>query len=196
MNIFVLDKDPVIAAKMSCDKHIVKMILESAQMLCTAKRVADGELYIAKTKNGRDIKRWRLPNSNEEAVIYKAGWLGHPSTKWVMESAYNYTWLYKHFKALNEEFMERFPKNKPLGHKSFQLLGDILKEPPLKATLNKIATLPTPAMPEECKVFNEGVIDVVASYRKYYIMKKTDFARWSHPGKAPEWFTEGVANAS
>ena len=196
MNIFVLDKDPVIAAKMSCDKHIVKMILESAQMLCTAKRVADGELYIAKTKNGRDIKRWRLPNSNEEAIIYKAGWLGHPSTKWVMESAYNYSWLYRHFKALNEEFMERFPKNKPLGHKSFQLLGDILKEPPLNATLNKIATLPTPSMPEECKVFNEGVIDVVASYRKYYIMKKVDFARWSHPGKAPEWFTEGVANAS
>ena len=115
MNIFVLDKDPVIAAKMSCDKHIVKMILESAQMLCTAKRVADGELYIAKTKNGRDIKRWRLPNSNEEAIIYKAGWLGHPSTKWVMESAYNYTWLFKHFKALNEEFMERFPKNKPFS---------------------------------------------------------------------------------
>ena len=195
MNIFALDKDPVIAAKMSCDKHIVKMILESAQMLCTAKRVADGELYMAKTKNGRDIKRWRLPNSNEEAVIYKAGWLGHPSTKWVMESAYNYTWLYRHFKALNDEFMERFPKNKPLGHKSFQLLGDVLKEPPLNATLNKIATLPTPAMPEECKVFNEGVIDVVASYRKYYIMKKKDFARWSHPGKAPEWFTEGVANA-
>tara|TARA_Y100000389_G_C17464398_1_gene524315 strand:- start:2557 stop:3144 length:588 start_codon:yes stop_codon:yes gene_type:complete len=195
VNIFALDKDPVIAAKMSCDKHIVKMILESAQMLCTAKRVADGELYMAKTKNGRDIKRWRLPNSNEEAVIYKAGWLGHPSTKWVMESAYNYTWLYRHFKALNDEFMERFPKNKPLGHKSFQLLGDVLKEPPLNATLNKIATLPTPAMPEECKVFNKGVIDVVASYRKYYIMKKKDFARWSHPGKAPEWFTEGVANA-
>jgi len=194
VNIFVLDKDPVIAAKMSCDKHIVKMILESAQMLCTAKRVADGELYMAKTKNGRDIKRWRLPNSNEEAVIYKAGWLGHPSTKWVMESAYNYTWLFKHFKALNEEFMERFPKNKPLGHKSFQLLGDILKDPPVNATLNKIMTLPTPAMPEECKVFNEGVIDVVASYRKYYIMKKVGFARWSHPGKAPEWFTEGVAN--
>ena len=59
MNIFVLDENPVIAAKMACDKHIVKMILESAQMLCTAKRVQDGELYMAKTKNGRDIKRWR-----------------------------------------------------------------------------------------------------------------------------------------
>ena len=35
MNIFYLHKDPVIAAEMSCDKHVVKMILESAQLLCT-----------------------------------------------------------------------------------------------------------------------------------------------------------------
>ena len=32
MNIFVLDKDPIISAQMQCDKHIVKMPLESAQM--------------------------------------------------------------------------------------------------------------------------------------------------------------------
>ena len=41
MNIFYVDRDPVKAAQMMCDKHIVKMILESAQMLCTAKRVLD-----------------------------------------------------------------------------------------------------------------------------------------------------------
>ena len=43
MNIFYLDTDPVLAAQMQCDKHVVKMILESAQMLCTAHRVLDGE---------------------------------------------------------------------------------------------------------------------------------------------------------
>ena len=42
MNIFYLDKDPKKAAEYSCDKHVVKMILESAQMLCTAHRVQDG----------------------------------------------------------------------------------------------------------------------------------------------------------
>ena len=41
MNIFYLDKDPVKAAQYSCDKHVVKMILESAQMLCTAHKVQD-----------------------------------------------------------------------------------------------------------------------------------------------------------
>ena len=33
MNIFVLDKDPEIAAQMACDKHVVNMIVETAQML-------------------------------------------------------------------------------------------------------------------------------------------------------------------
>ena len=38
MNIFVLDRNPTIAAQMACDKHVVKMILETAQMLCTVAR--------------------------------------------------------------------------------------------------------------------------------------------------------------
>ena len=42
MNIFVLDNDPDTAARMMCDKHVVKMIVESAQMLSTAHRVLDG----------------------------------------------------------------------------------------------------------------------------------------------------------
>ena len=45
MNIFYLDRDPKIAAQLACDKHVVKMILESAQMLCTAHRVLDGDDY-------------------------------------------------------------------------------------------------------------------------------------------------------
>ena len=61
-----------------------------------------------------------------------------------MKSAYNYIWLYRHFKALNDEFMNRFPKNKKTGgHKSFILLGDLLSVPPKNAPLNVIGTLHT-----------------------------------------------------
>ena len=42
MNIFYLNESPEIAAVEHNDKHCVKMILESAQMLCTAHRVLDG----------------------------------------------------------------------------------------------------------------------------------------------------------
>ena len=60
MNIFVLDKNPLSAAHQMCDKHIPKMIVESAQMLCTAHRICDpiGE-YLDLGKNGRKIKRWK-----------------------------------------------------------------------------------------------------------------------------------------
>ena len=50
MNIFYLDKDPIKAAQMSCDKHCVKMIVESAQMLSTANRMIDGKEYTDLTK--------------------------------------------------------------------------------------------------------------------------------------------------
>ena len=56
---------------MMCDKHIVKMILESDQMLCTVARVLDGTLYEDKTKNGRKIKRWRLDNITKKQSFTK-----------------------------------------------------------------------------------------------------------------------------
>ena len=187
MNIFYIDKDPVKAAQMLSDKHVVKMILESAQMLCTAKRVLDGTEYIAKTKNGRNIRRWRLENSNEDAILYKAGWLSHPSTQWVMQSANNFIWLYKHMIALNDEYKLRY--NHTEDHLTIQKLADILKYPPKNAKTNVEATDPIPVMPDECKISG----DVVASYRNYYIMKKQDIATWKSPAKMPEWFAESMS---
>ena len=124
MNIFFLHKHPVIAAQMQCDKHVVKMILESAQLLSTCHRVLDGTEYYDKTANGRKIKRWTHPNPNLEPLLYKAGWVKHPSTIWLFESAYNYMWLYKHMMALNEEYKKRYNHTK--NHLTIDKLGDIL----------------------------------------------------------------------
>ena len=188
MNIFYLSKDPIEAARMSCDKHVCKMIIESAQMLSTAHRLLDGEEYMDKTKNGRNIKRWRLKNSNEEAIIYKASHIKHPSTIWVMSSAYNYRWLYLHMIELNEEFKKRYNHTK--DHMTIRKLKDLLLHPPKNISLGKIGTDPTPAMPDECKIPG----DVVGSYRKYYIMKKREFATWKAPAKMPDWYKEGLDN--
>ena len=186
MNIFYLDKDPAVAAQMSCDKHVCKMIIESAQMLSTAHRMIDGKQYTGKTKTGRNIKRWLHPNSNLEKTLYLACHTGHPSTVWVMSSAYHYTWLYKHMIALHKEWQLRYGHKEE--HKTIKLLGDILKHPPMNIQLNKIATEPTPAMPEYCKVPG----DSIASYRKYYVMEKTRFATWKSPATVPLWYSEGV----
>ena len=72
MNIFFLHPDPLTAAEMHCDKHCVKMILETAQMLCTAHRALDGD------------KRADIYN------MYKTAHLNHPSTKWVRGSLLQY----------------------------------------------------------------------------------------------------------
>ena len=66
MNIFYLHRDPRVAARYHNDKHVVKMILESAQMLSTAHRELDGNL-------------------NE--TMYRPTHKNHPSTVWVRESS-------------------------------------------------------------------------------------------------------------
>ena len=188
MNIFYLDKDPKKAAEYSCDKHVVKMILESAQMLCTAHRVQDGKMVVGKSKTGRKRTTYEHPNSNMDKILYGAGWLKHPSCIWVMDSAYNYMWLYKHMMALNEEYKLRYNHTK--DHLCIQKLGEVLSTPPTNAPINVMGTDATPAMPDECKVPG----DVVASYRKYYIMKKQRFATWKTT--IPTWYSEGIANAN
>jgi len=188
MNIFYVHKDPVIAAKMLIDRHVVKMIVESAQMLSTAHRILDGTEYYDKTKNGRKIKRWKHPNSNMEKILYLAGHVKHPSTLWVMDNIFHYSWLYNHMLALNEEFKIRYGHTK--DHMTIRKLGELLKHAPKNIPVNKIGTDPTPAMPDECKIPG----DVVGSYRKYYIMKKRSFASWKAPAIIPEWYLNGIKN--
>ena len=78
MNIFYLHEDPDVSAKMHCDKHVVKMIIEYAQLMSTAHRILDGEEYEGRTKIGRRIRRWKHPNKNVENTIYKASHINHP----------------------------------------------------------------------------------------------------------------------
>lgn len=102
MNIFVLDKDPMISATYHNDKHVVKMIVESAQMLSTAHRVSG-------------------LNVNES--IYKEAYKNHPCSVWVRQSSSNYLWLYTLFLGLLVEYEKRFNKKhscmrliEPLSH--------------------------------------------------------------------------------
>ncbi len=187
MNIFALDSDPVIAAEMCCDKHVVKMILESAQMLSSVKRVLDGreEEYFDKKMKTKFV----LSDQEEEERVYRVGWLNHPSTQWVMKNKSHYVWLWKHFEALNKEFIKRYHNNDiQKSHSSYKILGNILKTPPRNIPDKPGFDLPTPAMPRECLIYDESNnILIVESYRNYYIMKK-DFATWKSPAKIPYWY--------
>lgn len=86
MNIFVLDTDPKVAAKMMCDKHVVKMIVESAQMLSTI----------------REANGCKAP--------YKPTHAKHPCTVWAGKTKQNYQWLYDHGIALCSEYTNRYSR--------------------------------------------------------------------------------------
>ena len=80
MNIFVLDLDPTKAAEYQCDRHVVKMVLESAQLLCSA----------------------------HESAPYKRTHYNHPSAVWTRSSLSNYRWLLDHAYALAAEYYRRY----------------------------------------------------------------------------------------
>ena len=109
MNIFVLEDCPVKAAEVQCDKHVVKMIVESGQMLSTAHRMLDGNLEVYINANGRKARRYNLSDWRQQ-VLYKAVHYHHPCTVWTMESSENYLWHYIHFVALCDEYTHRYGK--------------------------------------------------------------------------------------
>ena len=180
MNIFILDKDPKIAAQMLCDKHIPKMIVESAQMLSTAHRMLDGTPEKRRSKSGKTIQTYYSFGDIRDSMYYLAVHKYHPCTTWTMESLDNYNWHYGHFASMAAEYNYR--RNKT--HATWQKMGMILAAPPEnipKKGLTEFAQ----AMSHypECKV--EG--DAVQAYRNYYHTAKP-FAKWEWGRQAPHWW--------
>ena len=177
MNIFALHTDPVIAAQMHCDKHVVKMIIEYAQLMSTAHRVLDGTMYLDKTKNNRNIKRWRLVDTISESEVYKASHINHPSGIWTRKTKANYEYLYTMFVALCEEYTIRYGRK----HLTQEKLEHILCTAPVNIPDGELTELPQ-AMPDDAKLPN-----VIEAYRNYYRVYKKDFAKWTKR-QTPEWF--------
>ncbi len=171
MNILYLNDDPFISAKMMTDKHIVKMTLESAQLLCTAHRVLDGKQSI-QVLNKRKKKIWVYPDSDLDSILYKATHVNHPCSIWTRSSKENYFWLYDHFTALCREYTFRYGK----VHLCEKKLLDILKTPPINIS-NEESKEQGIATPKE--YYSESKID---TYRAYYenekLKKDSDINRY------------------
>lgn len=145
MNIFVLDLIPERAAQYHCDKHVVKMILETAQILST-------------------VVVGKIPQARE--VLYKPTHKSHPCVIWASQSVKNMLWLASLGFALCEEFEYRYGKK----HKSEKI---ILNATILGLTFPRIKypevelTPFTQAMPEKYRNDNP-----VKAYRDYYKNEK------------------------
>ncbi len=127
MNIFVLDQDIEKCAQFHCDQHVVKMILESVQILCTA----------------LNKKGFETP--------YKSTHEKHPCVLWVGESYDNFLWLQSLAVALNEEYRWRYDKS--VDHKSISILSKISGMIYPSIGLTSFAQ----AMPESYKVIDDPV---------------------------------------
>ena len=181
MNIFVLDSNPIKSAQLQCNTHIVKMIVESAQMLSTAHRMLDGLLERRPSKSGKTIvKYWRMPDWREN-TLYKAVHMYHPCTVWTLKSNNNYNWHWIHFAALCDEYKYRYEK----VHATDTQLRNVLKTLPENIPVGAMTPQPL-AMTSNPECMDPN--NVVESYRKFYQTKQHRFKMAWTKRKVPEWF--------
>lgn len=150
MNIFYLDHNIQQCVQYHCDRHVVKMILEYAQLLSTAHHILGTKLDIS--------------------TLYRKTHINHPSNVWVRSSKQNYLWLYNLFCSLCGEYTFRYGKI----HTTDKKLRSLLSSLPFNINNDKF-TQPTQAMPDDCK--ND---DSIVAYRTYYMKCKRHIATWKN----------------
>lgn len=159
MNIFALSHCPVESAIWQHDKHVVKMLLETAQMLSANARLVPEwreKCVIDNLSTPKQAHQW----------LYSPAYVNHPCTIWARQTLGNFRWLCLHGVALWREFDYRFggPHKsydriiKPLNHFAHNVFdyGD--------ESMTPFAV----AMPDEYKV----PANAVESYRSYYVGEK------------------------
>ena len=164
MNLFFLDLDPKKCAEYHCDKHVVKMILEIVQMLYTAH-------HLLKTPEEK------LPKNHYKKIRNH----NHPMAIWVRATSNNYLYACEIATELSKEYTYRYKKVHSCDKHLQWLIENI---PKMYIDIQKITKIPL-CMPEECK---HQLEDPVKSYRKYYLLHKKGFAKWSYR-PIPYWFS-------
>jgi hypothetical protein len=163
MNIFHLDHSPTLAAQYLCDKHISKMLIESAQMLCTTART----LY-----------------NLDSSKFYKSTHKNHPMTLWVGAHPSNFRFTMEIGRQIAVEYTYRYKKIHKTQSVIDHLFAMMQKGDFDDAPFNKNdITTPPQCMPEEY----QG-LDYIIAYRKYYQKDKKKLAVWNKDRPAPYWW--------
>lgn len=158
MNIFILHTNIQQNVQYYADKHIVKMPLESAQMLCT----------VANELCGMQV------------APYKSTHVNHPCTIWARQSKQNFEYLFALMVAIDIERKYRF--NSTENHLSVTKLiqANILQYADMLPNIG--LTDFAQCMPEQYKVAN----DAVSAYRNYYNGEKRSLFKWTKRN-TPDW---------
>ena len=183
MNIFVLSLNPSEAAEYHCDKHVVKMILETTQLLYMCWNFYNPDNWRNFIEDKLEQSTTMIEMSKIQKVNFNSykcgkGHMNHPCSKWLRQSKQNYFWLCNLGLELCKEKAHRWPKNKQhscFGH--LEVLSEIFPQdlPDIPLTQFNLA------MPDEYKTDN-----IVLSYRMYYNMDKRSLFKWTNRSQ-PEW---------
>lgn len=174
MNIFAVDADPIRAARMLPDRHVTKMILESAQMLSIVYSSHYWDI-------GQVLKVDGTPFKTAKGAFKK-----HPCTIWAAEAQANCAWLIQHACGLLSEFRLRYGKFHGLTQSIFATKR--LYQSVTGSTIldYKLVDGFARAMPDEFKL--DYTIDDVTAYRMYVSSKPwvaTNYLR--RPDRKPSW---------
>ena len=190
MNLFYLDEDIEKCAQYHVDKHVSKMILEAAQIICTNLTVdhlfgdLPGKLNSEQNKKLSDFRKEQKELPQEDRLfMYLPTMQNHPSTIWARSSLENFYWTHCYAHALAEEYRYRYGK----AHKSFWEVINKLPDP--KHMVDRGFTTFGLAMPDQLKDYDNPI----ESYRMYYMLDKATFASWKHRDK-PDWWKEDIAD--
>ena len=165
MNIFVTDPSPTLSARVLPDKHIVKMPLETCQMLS----------IVCSKKWGHGFGK--LPKLDGTPYLTdKGAFRGHPCTIWAQE---NYRWLIEHGLALCAEYTHRYGKVHSCQH---TLEHAKMIFPPSNGEVTPFAR----AMPDEFKY--DTSIDTITAYKRYIASKPWAASNYLRdPSRKPNW---------
>lgn len=168
MNLFILDNDLDRNAEYHVDRHVVKMILEAAQLLCSAHWVTQNIGFAPRKVTPAETAACKVTED-----FYKLTHPNHPCAIWVRSSLDNFIWTHCYAEALNQEYGYRYGKS----HKSMKIINR-LPEP----ALPKLGLTPfAQAMPDQYKQ-----LDAVAAYRAYYKAEKPHLFAWKNRPQ-PKW---------
>jgi hypothetical protein len=188
MNIFFLSSDPVKAAQMHADKHVVKMLLESTQLLWTAHHVAAADAGVAIP----EIET-APPTATGRTGGYRPTHRNHPCAIWVRASVANYRWLVALASSLADEYHYRYPTRRE-AHACEVHVAWLRDHLPVsfaaaeeKEKTSKQMTMPALAMPVEFKISPNPV----TCYRAFYVgsKKARGIIRYTRRD-APAWLTQ------
>ena len=176
MNIFSTYNCPKLSAQALDDKRVIKMILESAQMLCTA-------IHLHSKEDNNII-------NTQAAELYKSTHVKHPCTIWTAYSIENWMWLYDHIRYLCEEYSYRF--NNRVHKVESKFIPSILEYKYLlpEKGLTKFANCCRGEFKNGISVDYREIDDVLEAYRLYMCAKWQNDARtpiWTKR-RAPKWY--------